>query len=407
MGKVICLVTIHGIGFEQAPRPPDVPGYADPLHQNLSKYLNENETMLGDDPNRERGQRGENGPVYVQSWYPPGQQYAKSGLSRLGDWTGPTHQAIDASNAPLVNGDQRIAHVALVYSHLEEVTAKLGAAFIAGAMVSASALHYAHVTGLVQMLIMDSIPLLQRHEPAHPQPSPSLRIRNDLATVRPAAHMRVTADQTPTGLLAVLRELENDVAAYVCRNELRERVRYFVLDALLRLVSRDDVEAIVINSHSNGTVVGLDVMRQLPPYAAEKVKAFVTAGSPLRKYIDLFVWGQQVESLNPIKPWINFWDEKDPVADPLAPPATWHVRDGLVPPFDPGLFQHINPNTGKTATITVEDRKVDNVTYSKDTDLKAHNYWDNDTEFVKPLADILKDVATGKEVSLNAAVSAS
>jgi len=48
--KITCLVTLHGIGFEQPPTP-GVPnsGYADPLHQHLKQFLN---TLLSDDPNR-------------------------------------------------------------------------------------------------------------------------------------------------------------------------------------------------------------------------------------------------------------------------------------------------------------------------------------------------------------------
>ena len=48
--KITCLVTLHGIGFEQPPTP-GVPnsGYADPLHQHLKQFLN---TFLSDDPNR-------------------------------------------------------------------------------------------------------------------------------------------------------------------------------------------------------------------------------------------------------------------------------------------------------------------------------------------------------------------
>ena len=117
--------------------------------------------MLGDDPNRQRHQRGENGPVYVQSWYPPDQPHAKSGLSRLGDWKGGGHRDIDVSNAPLVDGDQRIAHVALVYSHLEGQGPLMGSSLMTGAMVSAAVLHYAHVVGLVQMMFTDLSAMLQ------------------------------------------------------------------------------------------------------------------------------------------------------------------------------------------------------------------------------------------------------
>ena len=60
------------------------------------------------------------------------------------------------------------------------------------------------------------------------------------------------------GVTAVLGYLDDDVALYVCRNDLRERVRSFVHDALLRLCCRDDVEAVVVNGHSNGTVIAAD-----------------------------------------------------------------------------------------------------------------------------------------------------
>ena len=406
MGKpVICIVTVHGIGFEQPPidgQPGS--GYADDLHQHLSQYLDE--TLLGDDPNREREQPGKNGPVYVQSWYPPATEHAESGLVRLGNWADADMRNVDYHDAPLVNGDQRIAHVALVYSHLEGIGPMLGAAAITEAMVAVSASHYIHTAGLLQMAFMDTMALVGVHPATHapaqaaltaPATS-SLRIRRD-AGFKPDTHPQ---SHNPTGVLAILRQLENDVAAYICRNELRERVRGFVLDALLRLAYRDDVEGIVVNSHSNGTVVALDVLRQLPPFAAGKIRAFITAGSPLRKYIDLFRWGQQIESINTIHPWHNFWDERDPVADPLAPPLDWRRGDPMKPSFDPGLFEVINPNTGASSTITVEDHLVDNMKNSYGGGLQAHNYWDNDKEFVQPLADLVRQIAVDSQVTANA-----
>src|SRR5690348_9959801 len=87
--QVVCLVTIHGIGFQQPPLVgmpgyPDTPGYADDLHANLSKYLDE--TMLGDDPQRQRDQHGQKGPIYVQSVWPPDSHCREAGLRRLGTW---------------------------------------------------------------------------------------------------------------------------------------------------------------------------------------------------------------------------------------------------------------------------------------------------------------------------------
>ena len=166
-------------------------------------------------------------------------------------------------------------------------------------------------------------------------------------------------------------------------------MRSFVSEALLRLATRDDVDAIIFNTHSNGTVIALDVLRQLPPFAAAKIKTFITAGSPLRKYVDLFRWGQQIESLNPIKPWYNFWDERDPVADPLEPPLSWRRGDRLVSPYDEKLFSLIDPDSGTSSNIEVTDIKVDNVLKSTGGGLQAHNYWDNEEQFVKQLADMV------------------
>jgi hypothetical protein len=192
-------------------------------------------------------------------------------------------------------------------------------------------------------------------------------------------------------LLAVLRSLENDVASYVCKNELRERVRSFVHEALLRLAARDDVEGIVVNSHSQGTVVAYDVLRTLPPSATAKVRAFITAGSPLRKYVDLFSWGTEAGYVEDLRgPWTNFWDPLDPVADPLEPPEDWR-RGTPVPDRGPSsLFQVTDNLTGFLRPVPISDRQVDNVINSGG-DLPAHNYWDNDPEFVRPLAQILTD----------------
>ena len=193
-------------------------------------------------------------------------------------------------------------------------------------------------------------------------------------------------------MLALLHTIEDDVACYVCHNEERERVRSFVSEALLRLASRDDVGAIIFNTHSNGTVVALDVLRQLPPFASAKIKTFITAGSPLRKYVDLFQWGQQIESFNPIKPWYNFWDERDPVADPLEPPLSWRRGDRLVSPYDLKLFRLIDPDSGASSPIDVTHITVDNVGKSTGGGLQAHNYWDNEEQFVRQLADIVREV---------------
>jgi hypothetical protein len=387
---ITCLVTLHGIGFEQPPQPGfKNSGYADLLHVHLNKCL---DTMLSDDPNREREQRGENGAIYVESrWLTAtGIASREEGLKRLGSWS-EDRQLIETKDAPLVANGECVSHIALVYSNLEPKEPELGAALTTLGMSLFSVLHYAHASGLLHMALTDIQAMIGHHTAAADQKTASSRPRTDLGSrfARQQGQQEQAAPPPSPGLMTAFRYLEEDVACYVCHNEERERVRSFVFEALLRLASRHDVGAIVLNTHSNGTVIALDIIRNLPPPAAAKIKAFITAGSPLRKYIDLFHWGQQIERLDPIKPWYNFWDEYDPVADPLEPPLTWRRGDKIVSPYDPKLFSLINPDNGTPSNIEVTDIKVDNVHKSSGGGLQAHNYWDNEEQFVKQLADIV------------------
>lgn len=398
---ITCLVTLHGVGFMQAPQPGvNDSGYADLLHEHLSKRLG---ALLSDDPGRTRAHRGENGAIYVESrWLTPSHAISREeGLKRLGSWSADFRQ-IEIQDAPLVANDEPISHVALVYSDLEPQGVELGAALVAAAMSLFSMSDYANVSQLFHMVLKD-IQAMVRHQPSAPAQQPvSLRPRTNLA-FRHQGRSKAKEQPTPAPATLpnptspnILRNVEDDVACYVCHNEERERVRAFVAEALLRLASRDDVEAIVLNTHSNGTVVALDVLRELPPYAAAKIKTFITAGSPLRKYVDLFHWGQQIESPNPIQPWYNFWDECDPVADPLEPPISWHRGDELASPYDPKLFCLIDPNSGSSSNIEVTDIQVDNVHKSTGGGLQAHNYWDNKEQFVSHLAETVRALVRGR-----------
>ncbi len=397
---ITCLVTLHGIGFEQPPQPGlKNSGYADLLHEHLNKCLG---TMLSDDPNRERAQRGENGAIYVASRWKDatGTVSREEGLKRLGSWS-EDMQHIETKDAPLTANGERISHVALVYSNLEPTGPEVGAALYALATSLFSVSHYAHASGLLHMALTDIQAMFGHHTAAAGQTIASSRPRTDLDSrltnhqrhQKQQKHQGQAATPPPPGLMEALRNLEDDVACYICHNEERERVRNLVSEALLRLAYRDDVDEIVLNTHSNGTVIALDVLRRLPPFAAAKIKAFITAGSPLRKYVELFSWGQQIECLNPIKPWFNFWDECDPVADPLEPPITWLRGDEIISPYDPKLFGLIDPNSGTLSNIEVKDINVNNVDNSSGGGLQAHNYWDNEKQFVKQLADIVRTIA--------------
>ena len=392
----VCLVTIHGIGFQQAPDGSN-PGYADTLHQRLCRYLDA--ATLSDDPRRERTARGQAGPIYVQSSWPPDSANTEAGLRRLGTWQQSNVRAVDGTDAPLVQPGARVAHVALVYSHLQDVAPRPGSVVETALKAGISLGHYTTVSGLVRTAFTDIAGLVHAPGASEDADAPtSLRTRLDTPPTRPHALTRIfgrastDAPGAASGPLATLRALEDDVAAYVCRNDLRERVRGFVRDAIHRLCYRSDVETVIVNAHSNGTVIAFDVLRELTPVAAAKVRWFVTAGSPLRKYTDLFYWGTEVGSIrdmgNP-RGWSNFWDARDPVADPLGPPSDW-LRGQDLPAPGPGASLYLQVSeTGTVSSFAIEDVEVDNLHYSVGGGLQAHNYWDNQEQVVRPLADII------------------
>src|SRR4051794_41033813 len=111
---VTVIVTIHGIGFQVPPKDTQrIEGYADEFH----RHLKENSALggwLGDDPDRVRD-GGVHGPVYVHSHWPPGRKNIELGINRLGEWITGKRPAEVRSDHKLVDGNQPLAHVALVY----------------------------------------------------------------------------------------------------------------------------------------------------------------------------------------------------------------------------------------------------------------------------------------------------
>jgi hypothetical protein len=391
---IICLLTIHGIGFQVAPDPdnPDparrvFSGYADPLHERLSRRLGW--PFLSDDPHRQahRTRHGEAGAIYVQSHWPVDSYDVEDGLSRLGTWR--TEQrvgdgAIDASgeHARLVEPGGRVAHVALVYAHPQNRPLQhLGSLADTTVRVLVSHLRYGSPLAIGRMLFRDTRALVGQRPIACPGPT-SLQVRGGSPV------------EGPPGVWGVVRAIEEDISTYVARNDVREEVRGFVRQALLRLAARADVADIVVNAHSQGTTVAFDAVRSLPPLAACKVRRLVTSGSPLRKYADLFYWGTDVGSIARVEGWTNFWDPTDPVADPLGP-ATWEPGGERVPGDGSTLFHGFDPDSGRDLPYLVADHRVDNVANSCGGGIRAHNYWDNDDEVVGPLGETLTDVAAG------------
>jgi len=356
-----------------------MPGYADDLHERLSAQLG---TVMGDDPHRARNRPGANGPVYVSSSWPPASNATEPGMARLGKW-GQDPRTVDASGAPLAGGESQVAHIALVYSHLEGRGPEIGATLQTATAAALSLRRYTSLPRLIRAVFLDVKAMGGRGDVGAGR---GLQVRTNPASWAPETSSSAPA-APPTGLLATLRQLENDVAVYVAHNDLRQRVRGFVREALLRLCYREDVSGIVVNSHSNGTVVAFDVLSELPPSAIGKVMAFVSAGSPLRKYTTLLTWGGQVGRLHDVPRWHNFWDPRDPVTDALGSPPKFASASSL--------YEWVDPDTGRAEPANVTDVEVDNVTNSSGGGLRAHNYWDNDAQFVTPLAGLLRNACAG------------
>ena len=387
MEEALCLVSVHGIGFQQPPVD-GRPGYADALHAHLHERLGE---RLGDDPER----IGESGPVYVCSEVHGSR---RDGLARL-----------DRSRPLAPQG--KIAHVALVYSPSEPLQPRHGSVADALARAVLAHDHYISALGALRLALGDVWAAL--HETKDVTAQSTLRPRTDLPL---AAHHRRLAEllhghpvasSPEPGALAIFRALEDDMATYVARNDLRERVRGFVEEALLELSDREDISGLVLNAHSQGTVICWDVLCRLPFFAwrdagdrrAGMLRAFVTAGSPIRKYVDLFAWGEQVGQMAAMLDgapgelaWESFWDPRDPVADPLNPATAWRPREPLDhrPPQDRGLLIATDPVSGDERHVEVLDAEVDNIHNSSGGGLQAHDYWNNLSEFVAPLAALLE-----------------
>lgn len=210
--RVTCLVTIHGIGFQQPPVG-EIPGYADKLHASLSDCLGD---LLADDPGRRRTKRGEAGAIYVQSEYPTGTGDRMEGMRRLGIWD-QTRSSIDTTDAPLVDkavADQdRVAHVALVYANLEDVDAPhLGSAVDAGVRSLLGSWRYLSIRSSPGWL--RGVARGQRRGPTKSPAGPSLRVRSDVRGLRRerAAGQPVAVRATPPdgGLLSTIGQLEDE-----------------------------------------------------------------------------------------------------------------------------------------------------------------------------------------------------
>ena len=92
--------------------------------------------------------------------------------------------------------------------------------------------------------------------------------------------------------------------------------------------------------------------------------------------------------------WNNFWDKRDPVADPLQASAHWQPGRPPEPKAGDDLFHAYKRDTGELLPYArLSDAEVNNLENSHGGGLQAHNYWDNQAEFIPPFARIVKSAA--------------
>jgi hypothetical protein len=162
--------------------------------------------------------------------------------------------------------------------------------------------------------------------------------------------------------LEVVQELVVDVGNYVARNGVRTAVQNVVHARLGETDAGSPDAPVVLVSHSQGTIICYDALRQAGANYAN-LRTWITMGSPLRKYFAFpLQWGRQQLGMPANVRWLNLYDKQDPVGKDLRDAVTW-------PKPQP------------------EDRVVDNKKNAKD----AHDHWHN-PQVVKAVADEIRSV---------------
>ena len=64
------------------------------------------------------------------------------------------------------------------------------------------------------------------------------------------------------------------------------------------------------------------------------------------------------------------------------------------------LYEWVDPGSGSSTPVLITDQQVDNVHNTTGSGMRAHNYWDNVPQFVQPLAETLRSIATAAEPSV-------
>ena len=114
----------------------------------------------------------------------------------------------------------------------------------------------------------------------------------------------------------------NDVAGYVSQNGLRTQILHRLSAKLYEMHDRFPNAALILGSHSQGTMVAYDVLRQVGS-RLPRLRTWITMGSPLAWYVNCARWGQEQLDVPSALTWLNFYDDQDLVGKALAPLVNW------------------------------------------------------------------------------------
>lgn len=162
--------------------------------------------------------------------------------------------------------------------------------------------------------------------------------------------------------LSTAEDLIADVGNYVARNGVRTAVQQVLHEALGGSAVAGDKPTLIV-SHSQGTIISYDVLRQAG-HNYPGLRTWITMGSPLRKYLAFpLEWGKLQLGMPDGLRWLNLYDKQDIVGKDLRGALDW---------------RHLQP----------EDIPVDNARNSSG----PHDHWAN-PQVVKAVAEEIRKLA--------------
>lgn len=173
-------------------------------------------------------------------------------------------------------------------------------------------------------------PVLDTEEVANFKAAFAMLVQTDLNSL-PQYERHTAVFSLPAQFLAeVIATDLNQIAGYLFSSKLYMAVQKRMREALNQALGMGD--EIVIASHSLGSVVAFDMLREVAD--AANVTTFFTLGSPLSKLRRLNLRTADLGAIpGNVGEWLNLYDTTDPVANalgPVFPSRQFRLRDVFV-----------------------------------------------------------------------------